>query len=247
MIEINLLPKSYQKRSFSFSFGKAGIIAAVAVAGVVIMLASVTVYQRGQMAQLDENIQKARQRAAMLQKDIAIVDALNDVKAKINRRMSAVDKLDSHRSTWVKIMEDIAGNIPEFVWLVRFEEKPVETPAVSTTKTLSSTTDQTAKESAPVAPPTPTVRSVEIEGYAFTLNALAKLMINVMRSDYFEDVELVSSEDKFLDNEQKHRAHNFVLTCNLHYLSDEQLRGLIAKTDTGRKTRGSKTSHKVLN
>lgn len=246
MIEINLLPKTYQKRSFSFSFGKVGIIAAAAIVGIVIMLASVTVYQKSQMAELDENIQKARQRAAMLQKDIVIVDALNDVKAKINRRMSAVDKLDSHRSAWVKILEDIAGNIPEFVWLVRFEEKPLETPAESTTQAKAGS-DKAGKDSAVPAPSTPTVRAVEIEGYAFTLNALAKLMINVMRSDYFEDVELVSSRDKFLDSEKKHRAHNFVLTCNLHYLSDEQLRGLIANSDAGKKTGRSRTSHKVLN
>ena len=122
MIEINLLPKDYQRKSFSLSLGKTGIYSLVAAAGVVVMLIGVTFYQMGQLSTLDDNIRKAQQRAAMLQKDIAIVDALIDVKSKINRRITAVDKLDGHRSSWVRVLEDLTRNVPEFVWLVKLEE-----------------------------------------------------------------------------------------------------------------------------
>ena len=59
MIEINLLPKGYRKKQVSFSFGKTGLYAVVAAAGVVLMLVSVTVYQMNQVASLDDGIVKA--------------------------------------------------------------------------------------------------------------------------------------------------------------------------------------------
>ena len=234
MIEINLLPKDYLKKSFNLSLGKTGLYALGAAVGVIIMLAGITFYQTHQLTQLDKNIERARQRAAMLQRDIQVVDALIDVKGKINNRMTAVERLDRHRSAWVRVLEDVARNVPEFIWLGRFvEEAPAAQKAAADAKKETEATPAVTLADA---------RRVSVEGYAFTLNALAKLMINMMRSDYFNDVELVSTEEKKLE-EQK--AYNFVLTANLHFLSDEELRNLIAQS--GEKKESAKASHKVLN
>ena len=67
-------------------------------------------------------------------------------------------------------------------------------------------------------------------------------MINMMRSDYFDEVELVSTEEKKLE-EQK--AYNFVLNTRLHFLTDEDLRGVIAQSNKTKKN--GKSGHKVLN
>lgn len=241
MIEINLLPKEYLKKSFSFAFGKMGLYAVAAVAGITLMLISVTFYQIHQLNKLESNIAKAQQRAAMLEKDIQLVDALSDVKDKITSRMAAVERLDSHRSTWVKILEDMVRNVPEFVWLGRFKEEALRKDSVAQT-------GQERNEQEVAPPPAvvavPTMRSAEVEGYAFTLNALASFMIKMMRSDYFDEVELVSSDEvKFQD----HKAYNFILTCNLHYLSEEHLRDMIAQAgNTGGFQKGQ-TSHRSLN
>ncbi|MFQ5453637.1 MAG: PilN domain-containing protein, partial [Candidatus Zixiibacteriota bacterium] len=234
MIEINLLPKDYLKRSLDFSLGKTGIYIIAAAAGIVIMLISITFYQKHQLTQLDQNIEKARQRASMLQKDIRMVDALIDVKKKISQRMSAVEKLDSHRSAWIKILEDLARNIPEFVWLGKFRENPEETG-----KNASSSSEGKPASTYSM----PTVRKGEVEGYSFTLNALASFMIKMMRSDYFDEVELTSTNEMSLQNK---KAYNFVLSFNIHYLSDDQLRKLIGVTNTKGKLRKSKTSHRSL-
>ncbi len=228
MIEINLLPKEFRRKGLQFSFGKTGLYAVAGAAGVVVMLLAVTFLQIRQLSQLDENIQRVRQRAAMLQKDIALVDGLQDVKGKINSRMSAVEKLDRSRSVWVRILEDVNRNVPEFVWLVRLDEGAV-----------SSSTDTTA-----AAASQPDVRRAEIEGYSFTLNALAAFMINMMRSDYFDDVELVSTSESTFED---HTAYNFVVTCNTHFLSDEEARQRIAQAQAGDKAQSSTASHKRLN
>ncbi len=240
MIDINLLPREYRKKPFSFTVGKTGLYAVAAMAGIALMFVGVTFYQMHQLDELEDNITRARQRAAMLEKDIQLVDALTDVKGKITSRMAAVERLDSHRSTWVRILEDVAGNVPEFVWLGRFTEEALEDSVAQPSQ--GGGKPDTVQQ--PTVAAGPTERSAEIEGYAFTLNALASLMIKMMRSDYFDEVELVSSDEvKFQD----HKAYNFVLMCNLHYLSDENLRDLIAQTDNTVSSQKEQTSHRSLN
>ena len=235
MIEINLLPKDYLKRSSGLSLGKSGLYIAAGAIGVFVMLIGVTVYQMRQLGDLEGNIQRANERAAMLQKDIQVVDALTDVKDKINRRMSAVERLDRHRSVWVRILADVAADVPEFVWLSGFKEKKIESkPADQKAGTAGQPSalpsDQKPAAAAAPAPDTlPSFRPVEIEGYSYTLNALAAFMINLMRSDYFDQVELVKSEQAAFQGEEK--AYNFIVSANVHYLSDQDLQGLIAKAD----------------
>ena len=246
MIEINLLPKEYLKKGLGFSFGKTGLYALVAIGGIVVMLIGVTFYQIHQVASLEEKITIANRRAVMLQKDIRVVDALIDVKTKITQRMAAVEKLDSHRSAWVRILTDIAKNVPEFVWLGKIEEtRNVEDPKNQNAKDKQQSNPAGQQQQANSS--RPTVRPVRVEGYAFTLNALASFMINMMKSGYFDEVELVNSDEiRF----QEYKAQNFVLSANLHYLSDEEMQQLIAQVEAEEKEEqaaSSKTSHKKLN
>jgi len=244
MIEINLLPKNYLKGSGSISLGKVGVYGIAAAAGIIMMLAGITFYQMYQIGNLEANIDKANQRAATLQRDIRLVDALSDVKGKIQDRMTAVEKLDRNRSVWVRILEDFSRNVPEFVWLARYQEQ--EPPRQDEQEKTGKKAKGKEKEAPPPPAPAksgPDVRQVEIEGYAFTLNALASFMINMMRSDYFDQVELVSStETKF--NTDREKAYNFVVAASVHYLSDEDMQRLIAAAQA---EKASGTDHKQLN
>lgn len=212
MIKINLLPKQYQKRSGGLSLGKQGKYAVAAVVGVILLLGTITSYQTYQMGELDEQMKIARMRTEQLRKDIQLVDALTDIKHKITNRLSAVERLDRHRSAWVKILEETARNVPEFVWLSSFTEAKgnVYDPNDTTTQIQS----------------IPSVRPVEIEGFTFTLNALATFMIKMMRSNYFDEVDMANVEEISF-GEQK--AYNFKLDCNVHYLSDEELEKILAQ------------------
>ena len=240
MIEINLLPKGYRKKSLNLSFGKAGVYVAVGAAAIVLMLGAITFYQMGQISDLDANIARASKRADALNKDIQMVDALMDVKSKISNRMTAVDNLDGHRSAWVRILEDISRNVPDFIWMARFEEIAAPSKAAKAPTGIDTTTAKTTLTSTGE----PTVRDVEVEGYAFTLNALAAYMINMMRSDYFTDVELVSIEEVTFSDQE---AYDFVVKGQLHYLSDEELRRMIAQKEVDGKSVDNQTGHKTLN
>jgi len=234
VIEVNLLPKGYRKKGFNLSLGKTGVYLAAGAAGIILMMFGITFFQMNQISELEQNIDRARQRASMLQKDIQMVDALVDIKGKISTRMRTIDKLDSHRSSWVRILEDLGRNVPEFIWLSRFEETALDA------KPADESSNQASEQTNVI----PTVRPVEIEGYAFSLNSLASFMINMMRSDYFDEVELTSI-DEVTFGEQA--AYDFVISGRLHYLSDEELRHLIAQADKGTNSKNSKTGHKTLN
>ncbi len=243
MIEINLLPKEYRKKGFNLSFGKAGAYATFGVIGIIVMLAGVSFYQMQQLTSLDAKIKIANKRAAMLQKDIKIVDALIDVKNKVKQRMAAVERLDSHRSTWVRILNDFAKIVPEFVWLGQIEEVS-EKKQDDKKRGSRATKNKEAKVPAKSVSALPSVKPIRIEGYAFTLNALASFMIKMMRSDYFDEVELTSTSEVTFEN---HKAHNFVVSAKLHYLSDDEMRQLIASIQGKNKETTKKTSHKKLN
>lgn len=212
MIRINLLPKQYQKRAGSFSLGKQGKYAVAAVIGVLLLLGSITSYQKYQMSELEEQMKIARMRTQQLKKDIQLVDALTDIKYKITNRLEAVERLDRHRSAWVKILEEVARNVPEFVWLSSFTEINGNSydPNDTTTQAQS----------------IPSVRPVELEGFTFTLNALATFMIKMMRSNYFDQVDMANVEEISFG---KQKAYNFKLDCNVHYLSDEELEKILAQ------------------
>lgn len=228
MIEINLLPKQYKKRSGGFAIGKHGIYAVIVGVGVLLMIGAISLYQMHQISELKGQMEIARTRTSQLQKDIQLVDALNDIKTKITNRMSAVEKLDRHRSAWVKLLENLSGNVPDFIWLAKFEEvAPTAAPAPkgpakgkTETDTASATVAQTG------LPPT---REVRIEGFSFTLNALASFMIKLMRSDYFDNVDLRNTEQVELG---KQKVYSFELGCTVHFLSAEELEKLAAEQVT---------------
>lgn len=245
MIEINLLPKQYLKGSRGLHLGKSGLYVIAGAVAVILTLVGVTAFQVYQLGKLEADISKAKQRASILQKDIQMVDALTDVKQKVSNRMTAVERLDRNRSAYVRVLEDIARNVPEFVWLGAYKEKPVKAaaPAQSSQQKGKSAAETPA---APIGSSTlPPVRPVEVEGYAFTLNALAAFMINMMRSDYFDEVQLqATSEKKFQGTE---RAYNFVISCNVHFLSEEELQNLLAASGSDEGSKDASTTHRTLN
>lgn len=222
LIRINLLPKQYQKRSGGFNLGKQGKYAVLAVVGVILMLGGITFYQIHQIGELEGQMEIARSRTMQLQQDIQLVDALMDIKTKITDRLDAVERLDRHRSTWVRILEDLSRNVPDFVWLTNFTEKAPK-PVVDTSQTAQGGQGGQTQQAASSVP---TIRDVDIEGYTFTLNALANFMIKMMRSDYFDEVDLATvSEIEF----GAQKAYNFKMTCQVHYLSDEELEQALAQ------------------
>jgi Tfp pilus assembly protein PilN len=222
MLEINLLPKEYRRRSNVLNFDKKFMYVGAAAAAVVVVLGGISFYQNHQIGRLDKLIAKARMEESRYKKDIAIIDALTEVKEKILARVAAIEKLDHRRDYYIRLMEDLNSRIPEFLWMTGFEETPPSigsaTPATQPGKTPVST--NTAK---PVATPAsgqlavaanPAVGTAVIQGYSHSLNALGSFIIGLMKSDYFDNIKLSRAVAEDVGDVT---AFNFKITCDLNY------------------------------
>ena len=224
MIEINLLPKEYKKRGSVLSYDKKFLYAGVVAVAVMVVLAGLTFYQKQQLGQLEKLITKARAEEHRYKKDIAIIDALTEVKEKILARVSAIEKLDHRRSYYISMLEDLNGRIPEYLWMTGFSEAPQG--AVVAQGAAQPGRPQPGNQQAPARPndaasvdsataaANPEKGNATIEGYAFSLNAIGTFIINLMKSDFFENIKLNRA---VAEDVGQVTAYNFKISCDLKY------------------------------
>ena len=216
MIEINLLPKELQWKRFRFALDK-NILYILAV-GIVITLGMAGysyIFQARTIAGLQKEINDAREEESKYFAEIQKIDEIAERKTQILARMSAIQLLDQNRDYWIDLMKDLVRRVPEYVWLTSIRQAP--------------TAGQPAQPSgAPLAP----ARST-IEGYSFSLNALATFLVRLKKSNMFKDVELSSI---LLQESEKSKAYSFKLTYNL------EAPGLVAPTTETAQTSGATDS-----
>jgi Tfp pilus assembly protein PilN len=202
MIEINLLPRDLQKKGFSFKLDKNIVMVLSACVGLLgVMVLYSFVFQAGQYADLEKELQIARAETARYAPEIAKIDEIGKKKEQILERMSSIEVLDRNREYCVTLMEDLAGRIPEYVWLTVVKQAP-SAPAPAPAAAQAQPPQQQAAVSA---------RS-SIEGYSFSLNALATFLVRLKKSDLITNIELASVK---LQEIEKANAYNFRLTCVL--------------------------------
>jgi len=204
MIEINLLPKE-MRRPTGLGIPKSVLIGAAGAAAVLVLLVAVTAFQAYRVHNINGKIADVRRQADRMKDDIVLVDRLVDVKSKILSRLAAIEKLDRDRERWVRVLDELADRVPDFLWLTAFG------PPGSTGKTgkagISSPTAAAASDST-----TDLASMMQIEGFSFTLNGLANFLLELDCSDYFADMQLDFAK---LIEVDEHRAYNFSLRCRL--------------------------------
>jgi Tfp pilus assembly protein PilN len=215
MIEINLLPKELRKKRGVFSLKKTSAYFLGAGGVLIVLLIFITILQGIKVQSLNRKIADAQKRREELKESIRLVDALGEIKNKILQRLSAIESLDKNRSTWVDIMEDLSSKVPDYLWLSAFKETPpVVSPTASIPPAQTGAADTAKAAQAQITPASH--KKVTIEGYSFSLNSLATFMINLMRSDYFDNVELNYIKLAELD---KQKAYSFQLISDMLYAS----------------------------
>ncbi len=213
MIEINLLPKELRRKGKVIAFDK-NLIYVGTVAGIlVILFVMVSIFQSFKLKTLDNKIAEANRRTEELRQTIELVDALIDLKDKILQRMSAIETLDRNRVTWVHILEDLSQRVPEYLWLSELREEEV---------VVASPTDEadTSVQSALATSPGEKVNKVNIQGHTYSVNTLAVFLIQLMRSDYFKNMELQFIKKSEVE---KQKTFSFGLSGDLVYPLEPQV------------------------
>jgi Tfp pilus assembly protein PilN len=202
MIEINLLPKDLQKKRFGFKLDKNIVMVLSGCIGLLAVMAIYSyIFQAGRYADLEKQLQISRAETAKYAPEITKIDEIGKKKSQILERMSSIEVLDRNREYWVTLMEDLASRVPEYVWLTNVKQAPV-TPVSAPPATVN----------APTAPVAPIQAKSSIEGYSFSLNALATFLVRLKKSDMLTNVEIASIK---LQEIEKANAYNFKLTCEM--------------------------------
>jgi Tfp pilus assembly protein PilN len=215
MIEINLLPKEFRKRSGVVSFDKEFLYIGIGVLALIILLGGTTFYQKYQLGRLDEQIARAEIEERRYQKDLELIDALTEVKEKILERLDAVDRLDRRRDYYVRMFEELNRLVPQYLWLANFSEK-ITQPAPESNKTPGN--QQLQEEITEEPAMEDSFAKAELEGYAFSLNSIGTFMINLMKSEYFDNVRLGRTVRERVGDAD---AYLFKLMCDLNYDATE--------------------------
>jgi Tfp pilus assembly protein PilN len=202
MIKINLLPKEMRRPS-GLGIPKSAVIGAAATVVILMVLAAVTAVQAYRVHAIDGKIAEVRRQAERMREDIVLVDRLVDVKTKVLSRLAAIETLDRGRERWVMILDELAGRVPDFLWLTAFRPAtPTGAKSGINSPSAAVPTDTTA----------PAELLMSIEGYSFTLNGLANFLLELNSSDYFAQPQLNFA--KLIEVEDQ-RAYNFSLSCRL--------------------------------
>jgi Tfp pilus assembly protein PilN len=211
MIEINLLPKELKRKGKGFAFGKSLVYLGATALILVVLFVAVSILQSFKLKTLDKNIAAAKKRTEELKKNIELVDALIDLKGKLLQRMSAIETLDKNRTTWVYILEDLSQRVPENLWLSVLREEEA-----STVSPKGTGADTTAPKVSLASLP----RKMNMEGYAYSINSLALFLIELMKSDYFKNMEL-----QFIKKSEteKQKIFSFGLSGDLVYIPEPKV------------------------
>jgi len=215
MIEINLLPKELRKKGKTFTLGKSTLYFLCGGAALIIIMILITSFQSLKLKGLDKKIMEAQRKKEQLRENIQMVDAINELKTSILKRMSAIEILDKNRSTWIEVLQDLSERVPEYVWLTSFKEIPKTPPKAEENPSSASNAPQDTLKK--VIQKSSFISDVTIDGYSFSINNPAILMINLIRSDYFRNMELNFIKAEALEHQ---KIFAFQLSGELLYFSE---------------------------
>lgn len=202
MLEINLLPKEYQKRKFQVTLEKNTLYIIGSGIAVLLLLAVYSFFfQVMPISSLENKIVKAREQTKEYDVEISLIKQLTEEKKLLLSRISTIDTLDANRESLIKVVSDLGARIPSYLWLTSFEQTVVE----------GGETGQGSMQ-------------VSIEGKTFSINSLATFLVRLKKSSYLNNIDLsmvelieerLESVTGDLAGAETYESYNFTINANL--------------------------------
>lgn len=121
MIRINLLPVKRSKkrdaatRELAIGGGVVGVVVVILYVWYAVMDAKLSAVQ--------EMIDKSTAEIQRIEQDIVKVDEFKKKKRELEQKLEVIDDLKAKKTGPVKLLDELAVNLPKRVWLTSFEEK----------------------------------------------------------------------------------------------------------------------------
>ena len=123
MIRINLLPREEMPAKSRFKMPHVGTFAPlVLVLIAAAIISGAYIFQSQQINALEEIIAEEEAEARRLAPEIAKIKRLNEQRQSLNDRLDVITRLDADRYFRVHLLDELNRNVPEHMWLTRFED-----------------------------------------------------------------------------------------------------------------------------
>jgi type IV pilus assembly protein PilN len=124
MIRINLLPQEEraQRRKMALPAVSA-FVPFVALALFLGAIVAITAMERSRIAGLKRDIARAEEEARVLKPQIEKVNELTRRREELNTRLQVIQDLDRGRFHAVRLMDEVAQNMPEYLWMTNFRDQ----------------------------------------------------------------------------------------------------------------------------
>lgn len=122
MIRINLLPKEEKPSKEAMTWNSVFIWALIAAGIVIIAGVGFHIFHRYEVDAMKSDIATMRAEQDQFRTQAAIVNDLTRKRKLIAQRLDIIETLDENRSARVRLLDEIARSVPQYVWLTSLEE-----------------------------------------------------------------------------------------------------------------------------
>ena len=122
MIRINLLPKEEKPSREAMTWNSIFIWSLIAAGVVIIAGVGFHVFHRYEIDAMKAEIETMKVEEDQFRSQAAIVNDLTEKRKLIAERLNVIETLDKNRSARVKLLDEIARSVPEYIWLTSLEE-----------------------------------------------------------------------------------------------------------------------------
>jgi Tfp pilus assembly protein PilN len=192
MRAVNLLPREVKRsRTRLSTVGQLAIVSPLVVIGLItagFLLASAKVNDR------QATLQALQAELASLPAPPPTPEMNSELALQRDQRVAALSSALQSRLAWDRILRQISAVLPGDVWLTALSSQQSSPPPAPTPSTTTSTTTTTTTTATPAAPvPPPTAGLLNITGYTYSQEGVARLLSRLAVVPALEDVQLVSS------------------------------------------------------
>jgi type IV pilus assembly protein PilN len=124
MIQINLLPQEERVQKKRVALPKIGAVVPFLMLAVFFAaIVAITAIERSRIAGLKRDIARAEEEARRLKPQIDKINELTRKREELNTRLQIIQDLDKGRFHSVRLMDELAQNVPPFLWVTSFKDQ----------------------------------------------------------------------------------------------------------------------------
>jgi Tfp pilus assembly protein PilN len=152
-------------------------------------------------------LQALKQELAALPRPAPVVQTNAVLALEKSQRIAALASALQSRVAWDRILREISSVLPADVWLTSLSAQSPQTavanatppppvaPSTTTTETTTETTSTTPAAPAPPAPAPPTTAPLNLNGYTYSQEGVARFLSRLAVIPEFQDVALLQSTE----------------------------------------------------